>query len=843
MAAILEVTSMSLAGKTVRNIRLIEPLGEGGMGEVWLGVDDNLGRRVAVKAIRSERRLDTDAKERFVREAQILSQLEHANICRLYDYVEEPENDFLILELVQGTSLADAIESGLDPAQRMEIAEQIVRALVAAHSMSVVHRDLKPENVMITPDGEVKVLDFGLARAESDQSTDTQTGETPKSAAGAATPVAASSSLTQLGTVMGTPWYMSPEQARGEVVTAASDMYSLGLVLQKLFTGEDPYEDLERTEIIHFARWGETREVRGLGSRLTHLIQRLKSFSPQDRPSALEVAERLRFIRDTPRRRLLRAAAAAVVICLAGAAVVSTLGLRQTRRALAEAERARSQAAAVSRFLEDTLSSADPQKQGIDVKVVEVLERAASKVDEQFADHAPERAAVHLTLARTYSALGQYAIAYEHASESVTVRRALLGADHPDSLESMDLESVVLRQLGRYDEAEALSRDVLEGRREVQGPDHQDTAGAMSNLATVLQYQARFDEAEGLLRRALEIRRTELGDEHDRTLITLNSLGNLFSRSGRWAEAETVFSELLETRRRVSGASHPLTLLALANRAACLTRLGRLEEAEADQREAIELRREVLGDDHPDTLLAMNGLATTLRRQNRHDEAEALLREVLDRRLEVLGEDHPRTPMTMTALAVVLMEQQRLDEAEALYRRALAIERRTLGDSHKQPLGTAANLANLLTKRGRLDDAEALYRQIVDRAVALLGDDHPETLEYIGNLGIVLENKGQLDEAERLTRQVFDTMRRTLGPDDPKTLFWQTSLAQFLQAHGGETEAEPLLREVLERRRRLHGDDDRRTRRAVSNLAAVLRQLGRDAEAAELEAKLPPSAK
>ena len=152
-------------GETIGHIRVTEFLAKGGMGDVYAGYDEKLGRRVALKAIRSEHRLNAEAKARFLREARILSQLEHPRICRIHDLVEEDDADVLVLELIQGRSLREAILRGLDPAQRTRIARQIVDVLAVAHARGVVHRDLKPDNIMVEPGGDVKVLDFGLARS------------------------------------------------------------------------------------------------------------------------------------------------------------------------------------------------------------------------------------------------------------------------------------------------------------------------------------------------------------------------------------------------------------------------------------------------------------------------------------------------------------------------------------------------------------------------------------------------------------------------------------------------------------------------------------------------------
>ena len=235
----------------VSHYRRLHRLGAGGMGEVYVGFDETLKRRVALKAVHSEQRLHAESKTRFLREAQILSQLDHPNICRVYDYIEDEQRDWLILELIEGKNLRQALQAGLDWFEP-QVAEQISDVLVVTHAAGVVHRDLKPGNVMITDAGVVKVLDFGLARSvafehQAPAGSHANDGASPQLETGVVTapamPIDAASGFhTTVGVVTGTVGYMSPERAMGDVTTSASDMYSFGLLLQELFTGKPPYD-------------------------------------------------------------------------------------------------------------------------------------------------------------------------------------------------------------------------------------------------------------------------------------------------------------------------------------------------------------------------------------------------------------------------------------------------------------------------------------------------------------------------------------------------------------------------------------------------------------------------
>ena len=259
--------SASGTDQALEKYELLRELGEGGMGEVVLAFDRALKRKVALKSIRAKHRLNEQARARFVREARILAELEHPNICRIHDYVVGAERDFLVLEFVDGVTLSEVVARGPSFQERLAIARAIASVLAAAHAAGVVHRDLKPANVMVTQDGEVKVLDFGISSsggAEREEPAELSGGDTPLDEL--------DGYRTELGALVGTPQYMSPEQASGAQVTAASDQYAFGLLLQELFTGSPArpagrgvFEQLEtaRSEAESVTeRWAELEERR-----------------------------------------------------------------------------------------------------------------------------------------------------------------------------------------------------------------------------------------------------------------------------------------------------------------------------------------------------------------------------------------------------------------------------------------------------------------------------------------------------------------------------------------------------------------------------------------------------
>ena len=349
----------AMIGSRISHYRVLAQLGTGGMGNVYLAEDETLRRGVALKCLRAEFKLDRERRGRFLREARVLSQLDHPHICRIFNYVHEPDADYLVLEHIEGRDLRRVIAAGIEPKRAMELAQQITDALAAAHAAGIVHRDLKPANVMVTPEGNAKVLDFGLSHMRGSEADATPPASAPSDPAAVTPFVGEKGSLiwsfpvpalpetpsalrfdesleTLPGGLVGTLRYMSPEQARGEDATTASDVFALGLLLQELFTGEPAFEaELTPPQALERERRGETRPVRGVGKELGALIESLKSSTPSRRPTADTTLRRLRWIQRKPQRRLQRGAVAVALVAAVAGASKYTLDV-STERSRAE---------------------------------------------------------------------------------------------------------------------------------------------------------------------------------------------------------------------------------------------------------------------------------------------------------------------------------------------------------------------------------------------------------------------------------------------------------------------------------------------------------------------------
>jgi tetratricopeptide (TPR) repeat protein len=828
----------SLAGRQLGHISVIRELGRGGMGTVYEGYDNTLQRRVALKVIRREYRLEAGAKSRFLREARLLSQLDHPNICRVFDFVEEDDSDILVLELIQGRSLRQALRSGLERDRAMDVALQLLDVMALVHEQGVVHRDLKPENIMLTPEGAIKVLDFGLARSGADTVPTMKIAEAPEPAdeapEGPQTAVCVSRIETRHGAVIGTVGYMSPEQALGEPATASSDMYSVGLILQELFSGVRPYDrNLEPEELLERAMRGETEPVSGAPPELARLIERLKSYSPGARPSAADAAERLRWIAGTPARRRRRTLVAVVwvaLLLLAGGMTLQWLRAeRETVRAERETARAESEAAAareVSDFLVGVFQVADPGTNlGETITAQEILDRGAARVERELAGEPDQLSRLLDVIGEVYSGLGLYERAGPLLERALELRLELYDEPHSLTIESrqhlgelclrrgefertVDLllpvskwkrtdELVVSPALGvlaraymelaDFERAEAVLDDALVLSGDELGDAHPDTANLLQTYARLLQDTGRTDDAEAPRRKALAVLRKALPANDPRVATSLNNLGNYLRIKGEYEEAVEMLEEALSIREKTLGPDHPSVAITINNLALALKNIGEFERAEELYLRSIELRERTLGPDHPRIMTVYLNLASLYASTDEPEKLEAAARRALEISRRTRGPDHPYTAVALSTLAEGLRRQGRLDEAERAARQAVEIKTRAYGPNHRSVAATVVVLANILVDRGEPEQAEAEYRRGIEMYEKVLGPDHPSLAGALADLAVLVAEQGQLDEAELLLRRAQTIVEASRGPDYPSIAPILIELAK-IHLRRGDTE-------------------------------------------------------
>jgi serine/threonine-protein kinase len=843
---------------------IVRKLGSGGMGTVYLAerADGEFEQRVALKLLR--RGLESDrAAVRFRLERQVLARLQHPSIARLLDGgVSEDGRPYLAMEYVEGEPVAEYCNRrrlGVD--ERLRLCIAVGRAVAHAHRNLVVHRDLKPGNIMVTAEGEVKLLDFGIAKLLG-----TDDVEAP--------------ALTEPGVRAMTPDYAAPEQVQGDAITTATDSYGLGLVLYELLTGHRPFrlrsrtiEELERVVlqrrqeperpslVVRRPRQGHDAEGHPIastaeevaaerGTTPERLCRRLAGDldticlmairrEPERRyPSpALLVADLERHLDSLPvlarpdtwsyrtrkfvRRHRVGVAAAAAFALLVSAAGVA-LGLQARRIA-----RERDKAERVSQLLVDLFRISDPgEARGETITAREVLDKGFEQVGSGLEDQPEVRAELLDVMGRVYQNLGLYERAAPLLEQALAIRRGTAGAPEEELVESLSHLGLLLMERGEYRESEGLLREALHHARELHGSEHPAVALAENHLGTVLFDQGRYDEADPLLRQSLERLRRSYGERHEHVAGSLNDLGMLLFARGDYAGAEPLLREASTLRREVLGENHPLTADALSNLASALSRQGRFADAEVAAREALGIRRKVLDPEHPRLATTLNNLALILFSAGQHEAAEPLFREALAIRKSRLDAAHPDTAASLSNLGLQMQTLGRLDEAEALYREALGIRRQAFGGEHVRIGQSLNNLGLLLHARNDDAAAEVALREGLAMMRDLLGEEHPFVATNLNNLATVLDSSGQDDEAESLYRRALEIRRKVLPPEHPHLAYVQLGLGRLLVARGRAKEAEPLLREALAIRANVFGDAHPQTAEVQATLDTCLELAG-----------------
>ncbi len=763
--------------------RVLDVIGQGGMGVVYRAEQMNPRRTVALKVIRPGLQ-SRDLLKRFAHEGQVLGLLQHPGIAQVFEAGMADAGcgpqPFFAMELIFGAPLKEFAETHrLDVRARLELLAKICDAVQHAHQKGVIHRDLKPANILVDQSGQPKILDFGVARA-----TDAD--------------LRATTPETLPGQLIGTLAYMSPEQISGDPreLDTRSDVYALGIIGYELLTGHVPF-DVSTKTIPQVARAIVEEEPPALGTinrafrgdLATIIAKALEKDKNRRYQSASEFAEDLRrYLANQPilarpattfyqlRKFAARnkpvvagvcVALAALVIGIAGTTAQAVRATRARDRAraaellaeqrLAEAEMQRAEAQrqaaiaqAVNEFLnDDLLAAADPEQQGRDVTVRAVLDRAAQAIEGRFGDEPLVEAAVRATLGETYHRLGADAAGVELLERAVALYRAQLGEDHLRTLHAMNWLGLTYAVLGRYVEAEDLLLRGVEGRRRLYGESDGATLAAMNHLALLYERQGRPADEEALLQKTLSLAEAHLKPEDETLQTALVNLGDLYRRQRRYAEAEPLLVRALEVARRVRGDAHPATLNCMGSLSTLYSDQGRLAEAEPLCLATLEGRRRALGDEHPKTLASMNALAVVYKRQGRFDAAEALYLETLEIKRRVLGPDNPATLVSLNNLGALYATAGRHAEAEPYFVQTLAARRRVLGDDHPLTVSSLRNLAELYVLMRRYDEAVPLAVEHYERVTTARGPEHDDTRKALELLIGVHEAAGRADLADQ----------------------------------------------------------------------------------------------
>lgn len=778
-----------LEGSRLGPWRVVRAIGAGGMASVFLAArdDGSYARQVAIKILRFGLH-EAAERARFIHEREILARLDHPYIARLLDGgFTEAGVPWFALEYVDGTSLTSHCDAQrLGVGERLRLFGDICAAVDYAHRHLVVHRDLKPANILVRRDGELKLLDFGIAKLIGDEE--------------------AAATRTELRRL--TPAYAAPEQRDGGHVTTATDVYALGVILHELLTGSLPTRHADGGLVpashaltgpaaaAHAAARASTPRLlrRRIAGDLDLIIDKALQPDPARRyAGAAELAADLerhrqgRSLHARPGSRLERLARYVrrhrVGLAVGAAFLLAVLG--GIGATLWQADAARREAARANATRDFVLSLFDgvtpDEAKGREVSARELLDRGFARLAETLATQPALEAGLSTVLAGAYRQLGDY----ERAG--ALAERGFISARGKQGRAAARVERGRIRAAeGHFAEAEVDLREALRDAPTEHGE-------IRLRLAEVLSEEGKLDEARTLLGALVEDR----GADADTLLLARAALGGLQFRDGDLDGAAATLVDALDARRARDGELHTRTAALEHDLGVVLLQQGKAKEAVALFELALATRRALLGPRHPDVADSQFNLGTALRQVGDAEGAAREIEAAVAMQRELLGDAHPAVASGLNSLALSALQQGDLALAITRFQDALVAARAAYGEAHPTVAAMLNNLSGTERVAGRYDDAERDARAAVAVATAAVGKDH--YLVGIGRMGLgtTLAERGRVEAAIPELRAARDLLSATLGIDHQDTLAAQGALATALLQKGDVADARAEVEAAL----------------------------------------------
>ena len=856
--------ALSHAGKNVGAYRILRELGSGGMGTVFLAerADGQFEQYVALKLIRLGMS-SSDVLRRFQSERQILARLQHPHIARLLEGgVSDEGLPYFTMDYVEGLPIdvyCDKHHLAIE--ERLSLFLEVCSAVQYAHRNLVVHRDLKPSNILVTEEGFVRLLDFGIAKFLADEESSHEM-------------------LTRLGQRVMTPEYASPEQVKGDPIGTSSDVYSLGIILYQLLTGCRPYHfptrspsDVERVitmeepkrpsaAVISPKDEGEKaapddrskargtnpdRLRRRLEGDLDNICMMVLRKEPEWRYGSVEelFQDIQRHLNNIPvharastigyriqkfvgRHRVGVGIAAMAMLAIITLVFFYTIQLTEERdRAMLEAQKAEQ----VSEFLRGLFGSADPYNaRGEAITAREVLDKGAARIDKELASQPEVQATLFYIVGDVYVSLGVFDKANTLLQKSLSLRRTIYGNDHPEVATALNKIGELLTARGEYLEAEESLREALAIR--MRHPEKQSgLAEVQNNLGWTLNNLGEYDSAETYYRRAFASWSED--GEREQASVAMNNLALVLDEKGKKAEAESLYRETLSLQIELFQGPHPEIGTTIYNLAQLLLFRGNLAEAESLQRVGLDMDKKLFGEEHPNVAYSINSLAQMLEKTGKKVETERLYRDVLAMRLRMLGPDHADVGYSYYHLARFLHCEKRYDEAEGRYNDALRVHRNAGGEDHPATARSLEGLAGICREKGELKQALDFYKQALTIRRDKLPQNHTSITNSLLDMGEVLMEAKQANKAESYLREALSREESRIPGNSYRLLLIQSALGECLGELNHFSSAESLLIASYTALKTQNGEGDSVTFRTAKRLVSLYDAWGKK-EKAEL---------
>jgi serine/threonine-protein kinase len=784
--------------------RILREIGRGGMSSVFLAErsDGQFDRQVAIKFLHGLIPGQSMHK-RLQQEQKILARLHHKNIAQLFDAgVTEEGRPYFILEYISGKPITDwCNEEQLSFEERLKLFIQVCEAVQFAHQRLIVHRDLKPSNILVDENGTVKLLDFGIAKILEKEPQD-------------------GAPVTKTGLYLMTPEYASPEQINGETITTATDVYALGLILFELLTGQLPYDLSGKTPIeigsivskttpvkpsslisgsnstdkIQISGLNKNQHKRSLKGDLDtivltslrkeperrygsadQLLQDIRRYQKKEPISARPESAGYLTKKFIQRNRTVVSAAAAIGVILITTAIFS---LNQARTA--EIERQKTEQ--VNAFLQDMLASPNPYEDGLDVKVIDILDRTTERIDQQLSNQPAVEASVRHTLGVTYRELGDIEQANAQLSQALNLKNQLYEPPNAELSETQAEMAKAEQMQGNYQIADSLLNLAFESDLELFGRESTTVAARLGDLGSLQWEMGNFKEAETLLRESLELEQQLRSPNHERVATSMGNLATLLSDQGYVDEALELYQQELEIyQANYQNNQHPSIPQVLSHIGVVLDDSERYEEALENHQKALELFRELKGEDHPDVVYAMNNLSSVMTKMGNMEEALAMQIDAADLYRDIFGPDHPNLGIQYNNIAFTKRNMGDLEGAKQSYRQAIETWQAGLPPGHPFLAYGYHNLASVLLFQNRPEEALPHFQNAYQIRIEQLAPDNPERAMTTSMLGDCLAALGRRGEAEPLLIMGYQSLLASRGEDHTTTQEAANRLRDFLQ--------------------------------------------------------------
>ena len=764
----------SLIKTQIGPYRLLRLLGEGGMGVVYLADRMDIGGQVAIKMLR-DAWLSPMRRQRFRIEQFTLAQLNHPSIARIYNSgTLEDGTPWFVMEYAEGLPLTEYWKKQNGTIRDcLRIFGRVCEAVQYAHSHAIIHRDLKPSNILVNENGDVKLLDFGIAKQLStDDSQDHPT-------------------ITGLRLM--TLAYAAPEQLAGGTVGIYTDVYALGVLLYELLTGQLPRrvqedESFVAEPVIEKPSALIQRETPGLRVQLSRAewadldILVMKALRPEverryatadalirdvhalleGRPLEARPAEWSYTVGKFMRRNRRRLAAlAATLVVIAGTIVFYTIRLTGARNAaLREAART----LRIQQFTESLFDGGDKEAgPAQELRAVELLDRGRHEAEGLGAD--PEmQADMQATLGDIYQKLGKLDRAEPLLISALQERRLALGSSDRKVAESEVALGLLRKEQGKLDEAEKLVREGTSALQDDASTSHVDDARALVALGSVLEMRGKYDEAKGVLEAALKLqprgREATTGSAEN-----LAELANVYFFKGAYELSETYNRQAFDIYRGLYGEEHPAVAQILNNLGAIETNRGNYITSEGYYRHALTITEAWYGADHPETAANLTAIAQQLSYEKRDAEAMVLLERALVIQKHVNGGMSATVASTLNQLGLLAYNAKQYDAARSYFTQAMDQWRTTLGDQHPFIAIAYSNMGSVCLDQKDYACAEKNYREAVRRLDTSSKDSLNAVIAHL-KLGRSLLRQNRFKDAEGETLSAYQYLVEHVKADN-----------------------------------------------------------------------------